>query len=246
MNKHCWHLLFMQHDHPSHMPSFITAYQLCICDVTENISSYVQDVLGGAVGKESACQSRRRSMPGWGTSPGEEGTAAHSSILPWRIPEGSLVGYSPWGLRDSDTVKGLSSHARILNGLTARATAVNNDQLKKKTHKMFSPIDVIDGCKCVSEAGGRNVANKENMIPYVLWVLCPTLYTHPLVITGTGLGKTDRYRLACPARHWVTPSQGLDSDHDQGKTMRPSVSVEAPWYNILNKGTFFLRWDKRV
>ena len=104
-------------------------------------------------------------MPGWGTSPGEEGTAAHSSILPWRIPEGSLVGYSPWGLRDSDTVKGLSSHARILNGLTARATAVNNDQLKKKTHKMFSPIDVLAGCKCVSEAGGRNVANKEKHDP---------------------------------------------------------------------------------
>ena len=44
---------------------------------------------------------------------------------------------------------------------------------------------------------------RRNMIPYVLRVLYLTLYTHPLVIkkTGTGLGKTDRYRLACPERH---------------------------------------------
>ena len=29
-----------------------------------------------------------------------EGTATHSSILAWRIPRtGSLVGYSPWGLK---------------------------------------------------------------------------------------------------------------------------------------------------
>ena len=72
-----------------------------------------------------------------GEDPPEEGTAAHSSILPWRIPEGSLVGYSPWGLKDSDTVKGLSSHACIINGLTARATAVNNNQLKRN-HKILT------------------------------------------------------------------------------------------------------------
>ena len=33
--------------------------------------------------------------------------ATHSSILAWRIPwtEESLVGYSPWGRRESDTTK---------------------------------------------------------------------------------------------------------------------------------------------
>ena len=37
---------------------------------------------------------------GW-EDPSEQGTATHSSILAWRIPQGqrSLVGYSPWGLR---------------------------------------------------------------------------------------------------------------------------------------------------
>ena len=41
--------------------------------------------------------------------PLEEGTASHSSILAWRIPwtERSLVGYSPWGWRESDMTEQL-------------------------------------------------------------------------------------------------------------------------------------------
>ena len=34
--------------------------------------------------------------------------AIHSSILAWRIPR-SLVGYSPWGLKESDTTEWLNS-----------------------------------------------------------------------------------------------------------------------------------------
>ena len=38
--------------------------------------------------------------------PLEEGMATHSSILPWRIPrQRSLVRYSPWGLKESDTTE---------------------------------------------------------------------------------------------------------------------------------------------
>ena len=39
--------------------------------------------------------------------PLEEGTAAHSSSLAWRIPNGqrSLAGYSPWGCKESDTTE---------------------------------------------------------------------------------------------------------------------------------------------
>ena len=29
----------------------------------------------------------------------EKGMATHYSILAWRIPQGRLVGYSPWGLQ---------------------------------------------------------------------------------------------------------------------------------------------------
>ena len=40
---------------------------------------------------------------GW-EDPLEEGIATHSSILAWRIPmeKRSLLGYSPWGHKESD------------------------------------------------------------------------------------------------------------------------------------------------
>ena len=41
--------------------------------------------------------------------PLEKGMATHSSILAWRIPgQRSLVGYSPWGRKESDTTEQLS------------------------------------------------------------------------------------------------------------------------------------------
>ena len=35
--------------------------------------------------------------------PLEKGIATQSRILAWRIPQSSLVGYSPWGCKESDT-----------------------------------------------------------------------------------------------------------------------------------------------
>ena len=44
--------------------------------------------------------------------PLEEGMAAHSSALAWRIPWArSLVGHSPWNRKESDTTERLSMHA---------------------------------------------------------------------------------------------------------------------------------------
>ena len=42
-----------------------------------------------------------------GEDPLEEGMATHSAILTWRIPHGqrSLVGYSLWGCKESDTTE---------------------------------------------------------------------------------------------------------------------------------------------
>ena len=41
--------------------------------------------------------------------PLEEEMATHSSILAWRIPwMRSLVGYSPWGCKESDTTERLT------------------------------------------------------------------------------------------------------------------------------------------
>ena len=48
------------------------------------------------------------SIPGLGRSFGEE-HATHSSTLAWRIHvQRSLVGYSPWGRKESDTAKRLT------------------------------------------------------------------------------------------------------------------------------------------
>ena len=57
---------------------------------------------------------------GW-EDPLEEGMAIHFSVLAWRIPYGqrSLGGYSPWGLKESDTTE----HARMLTPLTPGTVA---------------------------------------------------------------------------------------------------------------------------
>ena len=38
----------------------------------------------------------------------EKGMTIHSSILAWRIPQRSLVGYSPWGCKESDETEPLT------------------------------------------------------------------------------------------------------------------------------------------
>ena len=45
-------------------------------------------------------QETRVCSPGW-EDPLEKGMATHSSILAWEITW-SLVGYSPWGCKESD------------------------------------------------------------------------------------------------------------------------------------------------
>ncbi|XP_055441137.1 glomulin isoform X2 [Bubalus kerabau] len=48
--------------------------------------------------------------------PLEESMGTHSSSLAWKIPcQRSLVGYSPWGRKESDTAEQLSTHAHHLN-----------------------------------------------------------------------------------------------------------------------------------
>ena len=75
----------------------------------------MQGFPGGASGKEPTCQCRRHNET-WvqclgQEDPLEEGMATHSSILDWRIPwipfltgefQRSLMGYSPWGRKESD------------------------------------------------------------------------------------------------------------------------------------------------
>ena len=45
--------------------------------------------------------------------------ATHSSILAWRIPwtEENLVGYHPWGCKESDTTERLTLNTHIVVGM---------------------------------------------------------------------------------------------------------------------------------
>ena len=55
-----------------------------------------------------AMQETRVWSLGW-EDPLEKGMAIHSSILAWRIPlQRSLVGYSSWGVKESDTTEWLT------------------------------------------------------------------------------------------------------------------------------------------
>ena len=67
-------------------------------------------------GKESACQCRRHKSCGFNLwvrkIPPETEMATCSSIHPWKIHgQRSLVGYGPWGRKESDTTEG-HTHAR--------------------------------------------------------------------------------------------------------------------------------------
>ena len=53
--------------------------------------------------------------PGW-EDPLEEGMAIHSSILAWKIPWArSLVGYSPWGCKESNMTEAIEhTHIQLI------------------------------------------------------------------------------------------------------------------------------------
>ena len=68
---------------------------------------------GGSDGKESTCSAQDMgSIPGLGRSPeGGHGNPLQCSCLENPDGQRSLVGYSPWGHKESDTTERLSSTA---------------------------------------------------------------------------------------------------------------------------------------
>ena len=73
---------------------------------------------------------------GW-EDPLEEGMVTHPSILAWRIPgQRSLVGYSPWGHKESDMTKQLSTHS-ILQLVSPPISLTQKPLKTKLIHKTF-------------------------------------------------------------------------------------------------------------
>ena len=65
---------------------------------------------GGSDGNESACNAGHPALQSLGQEDlQQKGKATYSGILSWRIPwTDSLVGYSPWGCKESDTTERLT------------------------------------------------------------------------------------------------------------------------------------------
>ena len=76
------------------------------------INMYGWGFPGGSDGKESACNAGDLgSIPEFRTSPrGGHGNPLQYSCLENPYGQRSLVGYSPWGHKESDTTERLSSH----------------------------------------------------------------------------------------------------------------------------------------
>ena len=67
----------------------------------------------------------------------EEGIATHSSNLAWRIPgQRRLVGYSPWGRKESDMTKQLSTHS-ILQLVSHPISLIQKPLKTNLIHKTF-------------------------------------------------------------------------------------------------------------
>ena len=68
----------------------------------------------GKGGRESACNTGDLVRSLGQKDPLEKGLATYSSVLAWRIHgQRSLVGYSPWGHKESDMTEQLTQTARI-------------------------------------------------------------------------------------------------------------------------------------
>ena len=89
------------------------------CHINKQEMSQPLGFPGGSAGKESACNAGDLSLiPGLGSSPeGEYGNPRQYSCLENPHGQRSLVGYSPWGLKESGMTEWLNhshSHQRFL------------------------------------------------------------------------------------------------------------------------------------
>ena len=86
--------------------------------------------------------------------PLEKGMATHSSILAWRIPwQRSLVGYSPWGHKESGTTEPLTLavlrffHCRLFQALGVTEGKVGGEDFSQPG--LVNPAGLSNPCKMV-------------------------------------------------------------------------------------------------
>ena len=84
---------------------------------------------------------------GW-KDPREKEMATHSSILAWKIPRmEELVGYSPWGCKESDTTERLHFHFTVAQFTRAKMWKLPKGPLTDESwiNKMLHKLLIING-----------------------------------------------------------------------------------------------------
>ena len=73
------------------------------------LGTWIQGFPGGSDGKESARNAEDLgSIPGSGRCPGEGNSNPNPVFLPGKLDRGDMVGYSPWGCKESDKTERLT------------------------------------------------------------------------------------------------------------------------------------------
>ena len=107
--RHSWKIVWMKNCQclcSQDMQETETHGELCFNTQVNRSSLAVQMVNNLSTIQETWVQSL---MPSLGQEDLlEKGMANHSSIFSWRIPSGSLAGYSPWGLKEWNMTEWLS------------------------------------------------------------------------------------------------------------------------------------------
>ena len=72
----------------------------------QNLTSHLPGFPGVSDGKESTCNADDPgSTPGSGRCPGDGNGNPNPVFLPGKLDRGDMVGYSPWGRKESDTTE---------------------------------------------------------------------------------------------------------------------------------------------
>ena len=99
-------------------PTYFSSYYVLIFYNFQHLTQHIFGLPRWLSGKESACQCRRqrrcRLDPWVGKIPWRRTWQPTPVFLPEKSQgQRNLMGYSPWGHKESDTTEGMSRHARI-------------------------------------------------------------------------------------------------------------------------------------
>ena len=140
------------------------------------VSMVVQTVKNPRAMHETRVQSL-----GWEGPLKEEGMETLSSILAWRIPVDILVGYSPWGCKESDTTywlnnKSMETSSTLENYLLSQSGVCwewEKKRQKKKGKGVFTEMCLLQNANN-SQPTVINTDHFPGPVLWICWAVCLT------------------------------------------------------------------------